>query len=219
MYAKADKQSIYQAMIGKTKNFSETIINGGNILFPEIWSDSSYKKSYSMTFKLTSPYGNIASIFWSIYVPLLHLIALSMPRQNSLQGYDSPYILKCFSKGWFACDMGIVESIDIKKPEAGHWTIEGLPTQLEVTLTIKDLYPTIMMTHKGLGSIHKYNTGLIEYMKVLANVNFVNENAAKRWIHDKKVMVKKFLSFPSRLEDGGVRYVTNAFNNWLGKHY
>ena len=121
-------------------------------------SDSSYKKSYSLTFKLTSPYGNIASIFWSIYVPLLHLIALSMPRQNSLQGYDSPYILKCFSKGWFACDMGIVESIDVKRPEAGHWTIEGLPTQLEITLSIKDLYPTVMMTHRGLGSIHKYNT-------------------------------------------------------------
>lgn len=32
-----------------------TIVSGGKIIFPEIWSGSSYSKSYNITLKLRSP--------------------------------------------------------------------------------------------------------------------------------------------------------------------
>lgn len=150
----------------------KTVINGGNLIFPEIWQDSSYSKSYDIGLKLYSPYGDPLSIYNNIYHPLLCLLTLTLPRSLSKQGYAAPFLVKVFSKGWFSCDMGMVESISITKGGASgkEWTDDGYPLAVDVTLTIKDLYPTVMQTLGKAADIYSFNTGMTEFLETLAAV-------------------------------------------------
>ena len=152
---------------------TKTVINGGNLLFPEIWQDSQYRKSYEIGIKLWSPYGDPLSIYNNIIHPLLSLLTLALPRQLNKQGYATPFLLKVFSKGWFSCDMGMVESITINKGGASgkEWTDDGYPLAVDVTLSIKDLYPTIMQSIGKSADIYAFNTGMLEFLDCLAGAN------------------------------------------------
>lgn len=149
---------------------AKTVINGGNLIFPEIWQDSQYSKTYDIGIKLYSPYGDPLSIYNNIYHPLLCLLALALPRQLNKQGYAAPFLVKVFSKGWFSCDMGMVQSISITKGGASgkEWTEEGYPLAVDVNLSIKDLYPTIMQTMGKTSDIYSFNTGMLEFLDCLA---------------------------------------------------
>lgn len=160
------------ASIDHILSSAKTVVNGGNLIFPEIWQDSQYSKTYDIGLKLYSPYGDPLSIYNNIYHPLLCMLALALPRQLNKQGYASPFLLKVFSKGWFSCDMGMVQSITINKggPSNKEWTDEGYPLAVDVTLSIKDLYPTMMQTLGKVSDIYAYNTGMLEFLDCLASV-------------------------------------------------
>ena len=74
-------------------NKAQTILAGGRIVFPEIWSDSSFGRSYSCQMKLVAPAGDKLSIYLNILVPIYHLLAMCLPRQSIQQSYFSPYSL------------------------------------------------------------------------------------------------------------------------------
>ena len=65
----------------------QTIFSGGRMVFPEIWSDSSFSRSYRITVKLNSPSGDKLSIFYNILVPIYHLIAFVLPRNSTVQTF------------------------------------------------------------------------------------------------------------------------------------
>ena len=149
-----------------------SIASGGNVLFPEIWQDSSYRSSYSVEIVLASPYGDKESIFRNIFIPFFCILAFSLPRQCGKQGYTSPFLIQCFSRGFFSCNLGMVDNIDIKKSK---WTVDGYPTEITVSLGIKDLYPTIVaspMTQMNMAFAN--NTGMVEYLKMMAGVQLID---------------------------------------------
>lgn len=150
--------------------------NGANLLFPEIWSDSSFRKNITLGFKFASPYGDKLSIYNNVIYPVICLLALALPRQanKGTMGYNSPFLIKAFCKGWFNCDLGMVESIDINKGSNNSWSVDGLPLEVTVTLTIKDLYSTIMMTQGSGGLLLNNNTGLSEYLETWAGMQITN---------------------------------------------
>lgn len=171
-----------QSFLSRITSMGKSVMSGGNLLFPEIWQDSSFRKSYTVDIKLHSPYGDKESIFMNIYVPLLALLALALPRQSGKQAYEGPFVIKMFSKGWFNCDLGMVESIDIRKGGGSNndWNQDFLPLEVDVSLSIKDLYPTIMLTtSKGRGSLFANNTGLTEYLNLMSGVNLLKINPLK----------------------------------------
>ena len=152
---------IYQDLMLNSK---QTIYQGGRILFPEIWSDSSYNKSYNLSIKLRSPDHDKVSIFMNLFVPYCKLLALTLPHAASdvltessadlssqetymdPNTYFSPYLIKAYSKGTINIDMGIIESLSVTKGGTGQWTVDGLPTQLDIELSIKDLYHALSMS-------------------------------------------------------------------------
>ena len=73
------KGNILSNMMGKL----QTILSGGRMIFPEIWSDSSFSRSYSISLKLVSPSGDKLSIFYNILVPIYHLMAFVLPRNST----------------------------------------------------------------------------------------------------------------------------------------
>ena len=121
--------------------------NGMQLMFPEIWADSDFTRSINLNFKFFSPYGDPASIFQNVYVPFISLMAFALPRQAGEMGYVSPLLLRADIPGQFTVEMGVVTDFTFTKGGSENlWTKDGYPRIIECSLTIKDLYPSLMMT-------------------------------------------------------------------------
>lgn len=158
------------------KNFA-TIACGGKLIFPEIWSDSEFSNSYDINIKLRTPDGDKLSWFLNIYVPLAHLICLTAPREASdagPNGYISPFLVRGFYKGLFNCDMGIITNLSITRGREKAWTLDGLPTEVDVSLELKDLYKMLAITPYTSAGSFVNNIGLMDYIANMCGIN-INE--------------------------------------------
>lgn len=171
-------------------NGVNTVLNGGKISFPEIWSGSEFDRSYSIDIKLRSPDNDSLSIFLNILKPYCKLLCLVLPRQSSKgknkdfdpNGYTSPFLVKAYSKGLFNIDMGIITSMSVTKGAECCWNDDGLPTQIDISLTIKDLYSHMYMSSmwnnkKNILSSYLTLNGVINntsYLDFLANMAGLN---------------------------------------------
>ena len=125
-----------------------SVATGGRLIFPKIWSDSGFGRSYDVTIKLRSPDMDNFSIYCNIIAPFLHLLGLVLPRQiqDNPNGFYSPFIVRAIYKGFFNVDMGIISSMSVSKGDTGLWNAAGIPCSIDVNLTITDLYENISMT-------------------------------------------------------------------------
>ena len=155
---------------GQFIDYGQTLVNGGNIILPDVWKDSSYSKSYNIELKLVSPYGTAESIYLHLLVPLFHIMALAYPKQLGRAGYCSPFLVRAFCKGWFNCDMGIVESINVKKGSQGGWNSDGLPTELDVSISLKDMY-SVLAIGRAQDASHLKNTEFLDMVGTLSGIN------------------------------------------------
>lgn len=165
-----------------------TLVNGGKIIFPQIWSNSNYSRSYSLSIKLRSPDHDTLSIFFNILKPYCKLLAMVLPRVMNntdvynVNGYESPFLVKAFSKGKFNVDMGIISSMSVTKGGEGMWNDDGLPTQLDIELEITDLYSALAMSGFENTGIHMFkatqelakivnNTAYMDFLANMAGLN------------------------------------------------
>ena len=158
------------------KNFA-TVATGGKLLFPKIWADSEYSKSYNISIKLRTPDADILSWYLNIYVPLCHLVALTAPHQVSSEqynGYCSPFLVRAYYKGLFNCDTGMVTSLSISRGKEGSWTLNGLPTEVDVSMQIKDMYNVLSITPSSDVKWFLNNTSLMDYLATNCGIN-INE--------------------------------------------
>lgn len=101
--------------------------------------------------------------------------------------------------------MCVVSSITfVKGGSDNNFTIDNLPQELDVTMTIKDLYPSMPITNKF--SMIRYNIGLGSFLDTLAGIRTDTVNVfarAKSWI-------KTRLSVPAR----GIEGIGQTFSGW-----
>lgn len=153
-----------------------TIASGGKLVFPEIWADSSFTRSYSINIRLVSPDPSKLSIFLNILVPLFHLLGLTAPQSipSNPNGYTNPFLVRAIYKGHFNIDMGIITDMSVTKGAECQWTPDGLPTAVDISITIKDLYNMLSITETG-ATDWKYdtlnNTALMDYIANLCGIN------------------------------------------------
>ena len=76
--------------------------------------------------------------------------------------------------------MGIITDLTITKGTDGEWTIDGLPTVAEISITIKDLYTNLTMSKGGANNneILK-NVSELDYIANSCGIN-VNEPDVRR---------------------------------------
>ena len=165
-------------------NSVKTIVSGGRMLFPQIWANSTFSKSYNISIKLTTPSYDRLSWWLNIYVPLCHLAALVLPRSEYVNSYTTPFLVKAFYKGMFNIDMGIITEMSFNRGKEGSWTADGLPTVVDVTFTIQDLYSAMGMT--STGSMFKgftlQNVAELDYLANLCGIN-INQPDIVRMAH------------------------------------
>ena len=181
-------EGFFKSLFGR----SSQIVNGSNLIFPEIWGDSAYNKSYSVTIDLKSPYGDKESIFLNVFVPMLHALALALPRQTSANTYAAPFLVKMFAKGWFSCEMGIIDSIQIEKGPEQSWSIDGLPTAMRVQLSVKDLYSNLMMAPSNKPFLFFANQGMMEFLGATCGVDLSRPNMELKLQIGMAIFLKKY---------------------------
>ena len=154
---------------------SGTVISGeGRIALPEIWTDSTFSRSVSMSFKFTSPYGNDLSIFENAYIPFILLFCMAMPRQIGAKTFTTPFIVRVNAKGMFSVPMGIIESMSIERGEdRNSWNTSDRPRTIKCNLSIKDITPTMMMTmNRGVFfPLFAGNDGFTSYLNTLGGLS------------------------------------------------
>lgn len=170
---------------------TSTILQGGKIIFPKLWSNSGFSRSYSFDIKLRSPDHDNVSIFMNLFVPLIHLLALTLPigMDNDANGYKSPFLVKAYNKGFFNIDMGIVSGLSVTRGGEAQWNDDGLPTQINVSIEIEDLYSTLSMPPLGMNPLSNataivQNTSMMDYLANLGGLNIAESElnrAASMW--------------------------------------
>ena len=188
------------------------VLTGSNVVFPELWGDSSYRKTYSFTVNLVSPYGDLESIYLHIIVPMMHLIALAFPRQTSANSFKSPFLVKAFVKGWFASDLAIIDSITIDKGGDGSgWNVLGLPTEVKISINITDLYSNLMITHSGQPSLYFNNNGLIQFLAVNCGMDVSRPNIMTKIESIVSTYLQSLFDVPTVFIDKIAEWLRNSF--------
>lgn len=198
---------LFKDMLG----LGEEVLHGSNLIFPEIWTDSEYTKSFSIQINLASPYGDKEAIYLNIIVPMLHALCLALPRQSSPNSFNSPFLIRGYAQGWFAIDMGMVESITIDKGPEQSWTVDGLPTEVKVTLNIKELYSNLMMSPSTKPSYFFSNQGLIDFLGVTCGIDMTAPNIYLNFRVAKALLTSKFKDIPNNTYYS----LSETFRNWL----
>ena len=175
-----------EGLVNRIVKGATTVISGANIVFPKIWTDSNFSRSFNIEVSLKTPYGNPESIFTDIMVPLAHWLALAAPRQRSINTYGSPFLVKFFIPGFCAVDMGMVSSLTISKGGDGSaWSADGLPLEMNLSITIEDLCPHLSISRiNGVSFRDAYNMlwngALLDYVAVLSGLDLRQTDHAKR---------------------------------------
>jgi hypothetical protein len=153
-------------------------ILGMNPMFPEVWKDSSFSRSYNLSFKFFSPYGAPAAIYQNVLQPFMMLMSLVFPVEANPGVYTEPFIFQVDCPGYFACDLGICTDFSFVKGGADNlWTVDGLPRQIDVTMSVRDLYP-VLVASKNNQSMY-FNVGMGTFLDNLAGISLFKGNAGE----------------------------------------
>lgn len=155
-------------LTSRLKNTFNTIKIGGQLVFPEIWNDSDFSRNIDINIKLRTPDGDNFSWFMNIGIPLMHLLCFTIPKRLGDNGIQSPFLVRAYYKGFFNVNMGIITSLSISKGDKCKWNLQGLPTDIDVSFTIKDLYQSLSIES---GSNFKKNTDQLDYIANLCGIN------------------------------------------------
>lgn len=158
-------------LTSRLRNTLDTIKVGGQLVFPEIWNDSDFSRSYDINIKLRTPDGDPYSWYLNIGVPLIHLLAFTLPRQLGYNGIQSPFLVRAFYKGQFNVNMGIISSLSITRGEKSKWTLSALPLDVDISISIKDLYQSLSMSPKNDYVGLSKNVDQLDYIANLCGIN------------------------------------------------
>jgi SH3 domain protein len=192
------------------------ILRGANMIFPDIWSDSTPSRSVSVTMNFTSPYGDPYSVYLHTLVPVMHVIPLFAPIQSSANSYGSPFLVKANSKGWFNVDMGMIDSVSIDKAPDGQWTMDGYPTTIKVSLGITDLYHNFMVTSTHSPVLFFKNDGIMEYLAVQGNIDLNRVHPEIILDVASRMLWENIAEFPKELGADVMMSWSNRFRSIFG---
>ena len=204
-----------------------TVLSGGKIIFPKIWSDSNNSRSYSFDIKLRSPDHDPISIFLNVLVPYIHLLALCLPQSitqgtaaQSPNAYDTPFLVRAYCKGMFNINMGIITDLSATRGAESQWNDQGLPTQIDVSISIEDLYSNLVMTNptkdeniiKAIWDKHMdvvTNTEMLDFLSNLSGLNIAATQTSRKTEMFTQLLISDIKWAPSQI----FHYFENGVSN------
>lgn len=197
-----------------------TILNGGKIIFPQIWQNSSASESYSLTFKFRTPNHDKLSIFMDVLKPYCKLLCLTMPQQDTenYNGFQAPFLVRASCKGMFNIEFGAITGLSVTEGAECQWNDDGLPTQIDVSVDIQNLYQNLSISKTKLDKLSRNVVNNTAYMDFICNM--AGLNIAQMEI-GRKIKMQMFLSsadIASAPASVGTRFSQGA-SNIMGSIY
>ncbi len=156
-------------------NLGTETLRGNNIIMPDVYQSSSYMKNYTIRVHLKSPYGTKLGYYLNIFVPLMHILALALPRQASANSYSAPFIVKAYVDSIFSCNMGIIAGVSINRVSESM-SVEGLPSEVDVDIDLTDLYSGIQMSSADNPLLFMCNSSLQEFLAVNCGLSLIDSS-------------------------------------------
>lgn len=217
-------QSGVSAILGNAGGLGSTVarilnlgaegLKGNNIVLPSIYNSSSFSRSYSITVDLKTPYGTPLGYYFNIFVPLMHLMALALPRQETANTYGSPFLVKAYIPGTFSCNLGLVTSIDVNRV-GDSYSLAGLPSEVKVTLSIADLYADLTMSPSSSPGLFMHNTSLIEWLATNCGVDLTRANPGKKWDLFVNTYKTALTDIPGNIKSKVDEYTQTVINDYF----
>lgn len=201
-------------------NGVKSILNGGKIMFPEIWQDSQYDRSYSIDIKLRSPDHDTLSIYLNVLKPYCKILAMVLPHavEGDVNSYESPYLVKAYCKGLFSVDFGMITGMNVTKGAECCWNDDGLPTQIDISIDITDLYKSMSMSGKDPTKVFKIveNTAYLDFLANTSGLNIGQMEMFRKAKLASYLLQSSVKNIPSRmwsrLQQGGSKLAGKLFD-------
>ena len=209
-------KGVLHALLGN----ATTVLSGGKLVFPEMWSDSDYDRTYNIDIKLRSPEADDLSIYLNIIVPYIHLVALTAPRDFDIDGngngYKAPFLVRAFVRSMFNIDLGIITSLSVTKGGEGNWAAAtNLPTAIDVSLSIKDLYKSMYISNGDNPARLVANDAEMEQLMTVSGVDYYDLDVLDKASLAGSLLTGNIVGLPTRLKT----HITDYLNNALGPLY
>ena len=199
-------------IFSKILDLGASVIQGDNVIVPKIYQNSDYSRSYSITCHLRAPYGDKLSVYIDVLVPMLHLLALALPKQTTANTYGSPFLIKMYIPGIINCGLGIVSSIQISKSQnEDSRSIDGLPMEVDVTLQIEDLYSRLTMSPTTDPLLFVNNSSLIEYLATISGLNLITPQLGKKLELLSSTIANSITDIPGNVAALGSDFIDRMF--------
>ena len=207
--------NMISSALSRIINLGGNVLKGENIIIPDVYQSSDYSKNYEVTIHLRTPYGTRLGYYMDIFVPMMHLLALGLPREASANSYGSPFLVKAFMEGQFTINLGIVESIMISRVRESL-SVDGLPTEVDVTLQIKDLYSDLAMSPQSSPIMFVNNSSLIEFLATNCGLSLISPNIKKRMELTLGTIAESITSIPDNISSAIKEAVDNQITAFTG---
>lgn len=177
------------AQTGTVSNIASRTLSGAVYDFPQVFDASKFNRSYEISFKFVSPYGDDRSVANYVLFPFLFLLTCATPRQEGTSGHISPFLLQVDAPGFFSCPMGAITSFSFRKGgDEMLFNNRGLPLVIEGSFTVMDLYSNLSlpMSYNQFAT----NLGTSSFLNTLGGLNLYSSqdvtvaNRMTNWVKD-----------------------------------
>jgi hypothetical protein len=148
------KNSLHGSSLGGMANIVDKMVAGARVDFPQVWRNSGFTPSYTVTIRLYNPRpGNEEATKRWIVGPLAVLLCLCVPRSDDGQTYNWPFFHRILSSGIWDLDPAVITNLTIIK--GGDQQSIGWNQRLgivDVRLDIGSLFTSMLVEEKGMVS-------------------------------------------------------------------
>lgn len=134
------------SLVGRVIENAGNALTGSKVILPQIWEDSRFDRSYNVSFRFVSPYGDDRSVFLNVIIPFMFILSCALPTQDGPSGMKFPFLVQMDCPGYFSCPMGVINSLSFTKGGSDAlFSRSGLPLVIEGTFSVMDLYSSLSL--------------------------------------------------------------------------
>lgn len=197
---------------GWTK-LAKNLMSGGQMAFPKQIESVNWSQAAQCNLTFISPYGHPLSVFLWCIIPVMHILALALPKQVADNMYTFPHICRVCQKGWFNSNLAIISDVNITRggSDDTSWTSEGLSTEWNVTFSVVPLLEQLMVTSSDNPFLFIKNEGLIDYLGNMCSFDLKANNLNTKLELFTGFVVSKYTTIPNDLQ----RHISDSLSGLI----
>lgn len=192
---------------------------GDHTIYPDIYSDSSTHSSIQIKTRFTARGGDPYSFLIDEFVPLSFAMCMALPQmtKNNAASYAFPPLVQLSIPGVFGTRLGLVENLTVTKNADGKsMSINGFPTSIDVTMTIKDLQHVLVTSPMNDPARFCNNNTMFDYIAQSCGCDKYKVNGAMRLVSKLALSASSVNNAFYNIGNAIMNDWTTTANRWFG---